>query len=66
MLSKVAEDPEGQGAVAGAERGERLRREARWKQALGEQVKPEYRFGLDQCGNHAIDAIAHWLMSTQA
>ena len=25
----------------------RLRREARWKQALEEQVKPEYRFGLD-------------------
>ena len=23
------------------------RREARWKQALEEQVKPEYRFGLD-------------------
>ena len=27
----------------------RLRREARWKQALEEQVKPEYRFGLDPC-----------------
>ena len=28
----------------------RLRREARWKQALEEQVKPEYRFGLARCG----------------
>ena len=35
----------------------RLRREARWKQALEEQVKPEYRFGQGICVAHAIDAI---------
>ena len=35
----------------------RLRREARWKQALEEQVKPEYRFGSLICVGITIDAM---------
>jgi hypothetical protein len=43
----------------------RLRREARWKQALEEQVKPEYRFGLARCGKSRHRRDTHWLISTQ-
>ena len=44
----------------------RLRREARWAQALEEQEKPEYRFGLFRCGNlistrcASVAASARW------